>query len=204
MNTTKKLLTTLLLALMTANMAAAYDFVVDGIYYFTAGNMAVVTYGDGYNSYHGQVTIPTSVTHDGTTYQVGAIGSHAFFECDALTSVNISSTVTTIGQAAFYHCTALTSVTIPNSVTSIDNYAFGFCSALSSVSMGSSVTSIGEAAFSDCESLTSIVIPRSVKTIVGIPFYRCTALSQLEVESGNTVYDSRNHCNAIIETATGP
>ena len=203
MNTTKKLLMTLLLALMTANMAAAYDFVVDGIYYFTAGNMAVVTYGDGYNSYHGQVTIPTSVTHDGTTYQVGAIGSHAFFECDALTSVNISSTVTTIGQAAFYHCTALTSVTIPNSVTSIDNYAFGFCSALSSVSMGSSVTSIGEAAFSDCESLTSIVIPRSVKTIVGIPFYRCTALSQLEVESGNTVYDSRNHCNAIIETATG-
>ena len=194
---------TLLVAMLTAGMAVAYDFEVDGIYYFTAGNMAVVTYGDGYNSYHGYVTIPANVTHDGTTYQVMAIGSHAFDDCSDLTGVDIPATVTTIGQNAFYRCTALTSVTIPNSVTSIDNYAFGFCTALSSVSMGSSVTSIGESAFTHCESLTGIVIPRSVKTIVGNPLFRCTSLSLLEVESGNTAYDSRNHCNAIIETETG-
>ena len=47
MSTIKKLLLTLLLAIMTANMAVAYDFEVNGIYYFTTGNMAVVTYGDG-------------------------------------------------------------------------------------------------------------------------------------------------------------
>ena len=194
---------TLLVAMLTAGMAVAYDFEVDGIYYFTAGNMAVVTYGDGYNSYHGYVTIPANVTHDGTTYQVMAIGSHAFDDCSDLTGVDIPATVTTIGQNAFYRCTALKGVVIPNSVTNIDNYAFGFCSALSSVSLGSSLTSIGESAFSYCESLTGIVIPSTVKTIVGNPFYRCTALSLLEVEGGNTAYDSRNHCNAIIETETG-
>ena len=202
MNTTIKTLA-LLLALVTSSMASAYDFEVDGIYYFTSGNMAVVTNGDGYNSYHGQVTIPTSVTHDGTTYEVKAIGKHAFLNCNDLTSVDIPATVTTIGVGAFYQCSALTGIVIPNSVTAIDDVAFGLCSALTSVSLGSHLASIGENVFTDCNSLTSIVIPRSVNTIVGNPFYRCTSLSLIEVEDGNTAYDSRNHCNALIETATG-
>ena len=79
----------------------------------------------------------------------------------------------------FYGCSGLTSIEIPNSVTSIGDYAFSGCSGLTSIEIPNSVTSIGLKAFSGCSGLTSIV-----------------------VESGNSVYDSRNNCNAIIETAS--
>ena len=90
-----------------------------------------------------------------------------------------SYSVTSIGGNAFHGCSGLTSVTIPNSVTSIGGYTFYDCSSLTSITIPNSVTSIGWKAFYGCKSLTSIV-----------------------VEKGNTVYDSRDNCNAIIETAT--
>ena len=65
-----------------------------------------------------------------------------------------------------------------------------------------SVTSIGESAFIWCTSLTSVEIPNSVTSIGGSAFYGCTGLTTMVVSSGNSIYDSRNNCNAIIETAT--
>ena len=62
------------------------------------------------------------------------------------------------------------------------------------------VTSIGSNAFHDCNGLTSIVIPSSVNSIGLYPFVNCSSLTSMVVESGNSVYDSRNNCNAIIET----
>ena len=64
------------------------------------------------------------------------------------------------------------------------------------------VTSIGNEAFSDCSSLVAISIPNSVTSIGGWAFASCSALTLMMVENGNTVYDSRQNCNAIIETAT--
>ena len=61
---------------------------------------------------------------------------------------------------------------------------------------------IGEGAFFECSGLISINIPNSVTTIDGGAFFGCSGLTSMSVESGNTVYDSRNNCNAIIETAT--
>ena len=98
---------------------------------------------------------------------------------ESVTYGGISYPVTSIGDEAFYGCSGLTSVTIPNSVTSIGYYAFSDCSGLTSVTIPNSVTSIGSGAFDACSGLTSI-----------------------KVESGNSVYDSRENCNAIIKTAT--
>ena len=80
---------------------------------------------------------------------------------------------------AFASITSLISVSIPNSVTSIGGSAFGGCSGLTSVTIGSGVTSIGGGAFGGCSGLVTIT-----------------------VDSNNSTYDSRNNCNAIIETAT--
>ena len=139
------------------------------------------------------VTIPNSVT---------SIGYETFSGCSSLASVTIPNSVTSIGAKAFYGCSALTSVTIPNSVTSIGNSTFYGCYSLTFVTIGSGVTSIGEIAFSGCSSLTSITIPNHVTSIGRAAFANCSSLTSMFVEEGNTIYDSRDNSNAIIETAT--
>ncbi len=64
------------------------------------------------------------------------------------------------------------------------------------------VTGIKDEAFFGCSDLASITIPNSVTDIgVGI-FSGCNNLTSIKVENDNTVYDSRNECNAIIKTNT--
>ncbi len=64
------------------------------------------------------------------------------------------------------------------------------------------VTWIGTGAFHNCPYLTSVTIPNSVTSIGGYAFGNCPRLTSIVVEPGNKVYDSRDDCNAIIETAT--
>ena len=64
-----------------------------------------------------------------------------------------------------------------------------------------SVTSIGELAFFRC-SITSINIPESVTSFGDSAWESCGNLTAIVVNSNNPVYDSRNNCNAIIETAS--
>ena len=64
------------------------------------------------------------------------------------------------------------------------------------------VTTIGGEAFFWCSYLTSVTIPNSVTTIEYGAFEGCSGLTSIVVESGNSVYDSRNNCNAIIKTAS--
>lgn len=61
-----------------------------------------------------------------------------------------------------------------------------------------SVTRIGKYAFQACLSLTSIAIPASVTVIENNPFDYCDALVGLTVDANNSVYDTRDNCNAII------
>ena len=87
-------------------------------------------------------------------------------------------------------------------ITEIGENAFSYCPDLLSVSIPNTVTQIGDNAFTTCEQLTSMLIPRSITKIGHEAFTFCTNLSFLTVEEGNPVYDSREGCNAIIETAT--
>ena len=139
------------------------------------------------------VTIPNSVT---------SIGEAAFYGCSKLTKVTISNSVTSIEKYVFYGCSGLASVTIPNSVTSIGAEAFESCDGLTSVTIPNSVTSIGDMAFYDCTGLTSVIIGNSVSSIGDMAFNYCTSLTSIVVESENTTYDSRDNCNAIIETTS--
>ena len=147
----------------------------------------------------------TNITSfDELQYFVGltSIGGNAFSGCSGLTSIEIPNSVKSIGNYAFQYCNGLTSIEIPNSVKSIGNYAFRSCSSLTSIEIPNSVTTIGSNAFYYCSGLTSIEIPNSVTLISDYAFSSCSGLEQIIVASGNTVYDSRDNCNAIIETST--
>ena len=121
----------------------------------------------------------------------------------AIKYVVITDGVASIGNFAFYGCTELISITIPNSVTSIGEEAFLSCSGLTGeLSIPNSVTSIGDNAFWGCSGLTSVTIPNSVTSIGESAFYGCSGIESIVVDSDNQIYDSRNDCNAIIETAT--
>ena len=161
----------------------------------------------------------------GTHYQVTGIGPTAFDGCSGLTSVKIPNSVTSIGMLAFHECSGLTSITIPNKMTSIEQFTFTNCRSLSSITIPNSVTSIGPYAFAWCTSLTSLTLSSNVESIMDnafrgdsslisltIPskvsfigpyaFQECYGLTSMVVETGNKNYDSRENCNAIIETAT--
>ena len=212
----QKLLSFILLLIVGISAAHAYSFSAvapsgQTLYYniTSSGSSPEVsvtcpssTSWSDYTRPTGNLTIPTTVTNGGITYSVTSIGDYAFEYCSGLTSVSIPNSVTSIGYESFEYCSGLASVTIPNSVTSIGNYAFEYCSGLTSVTIPNSVTSIGEGAFRSCSGLTSVTIPNSVTSIGGGAFRSCSGLNSIVVSSGNTVYDSRNNCNAIIETAT--
>ena len=139
------------------------------------------------------IEIPSSVTK---------IEYGAFDGCTSLTSVVIPEGVTKIGERTFEGCTSLTSIAIPSSVTAIGFRTFSYCSSLTSIVIPEGVTEIGGGAFADCTSLTSVVIPSSVTEIGKNAFPGCASLTSIIVEEGNSVYDSREGCNAIIETVT--
>ena len=108
--------------------------------------------------------------------------------------------LTSIGESSFYGCSNLASVIIPNTVTSIGNWAFNGCREIRSFSIPSSVTSISGRAFWET-SITSLYIPKNVVSIVTGSFAKCYDLVSITVDEDNPVYDSRNNCNAIIETS---
>lgn len=91
---------------------------------------------------------------------------------------------------------------IPEGVSEIAAEAFDGCEALQAVIIPNSVKRIHEVAFRDCVSLKELTIPASVEEIEHSAFFCCSGLEKIIVEDGNKRYDSREKCNAIIETAT--
>ena len=93
-------------------------------------------------------------------------------------------------------------IIIPDGVTKIGGNAFFLHSTLTSIHIPDSVTEIGESAFSVCSALTSIHIPDSVMKIGRTAFDHRGALTSIDVAKGNPCFDSRDNCNAIIDTRT--
>lgn len=71
-----------------------------------------------------------------------------------------------------------------------------------SIVIPDSVIKIGDCAFISCYSLQSIRIPASVISIGENVFNLCESLKSIEVDSNNKYYDSRDNCNALIETSS--
>ena len=202
MKTTLHSLVLLLLALLPAT-ATAYDFEVNGIYYNINGTEATVTF-KGYDNVHtghyfGDVTIPESVTYNGVTYAVTAIGRSAFMNCTDPLRVTIPKTVTNIATFAFSGCSGLLRITVDSGNPKYDSR--NNCNAIISTAnnvliagcqntiIPNSVTVIGNGAFWGCSSLTSVAIPNSVTRIDIQAFAYCSGLTNVTIGNSVTLID---------------
>ncbi len=134
------------------------------------------------------LTLPASVT---------TIEERAFHLADGLTAINIPSGVTEIGEGTFAGC-SITNLVLPDALTTIGREAFNGCPELTTLTLGSELTTIGEGAFSGCDKLTSLNIPAKVTTLENA--FSGGNLATITVAAGNTKYDSRGDCNAIIDS----
>ena len=162
------------------------------------------------------VTIPNSVT---------SIGSSAFYNCTGLTTVTIPNSVTSIGSEAFYGSGWYNNqsdgilyldnwvlgykgdapsgeITIADGTIGIANSAFAYCSDLTTITIPEGVIYIIDSAFSGCSGLSSITFPKSATYIGGSLFSGGNHLTSITIKEGNTKYDSRYNCNAVVETAS--
>ena len=75
------------------------------------------------SGFSGQIDIPSTLTVDGTTFDITSIGDLSFHMCERLNSVSIPSSVTIIGKQAFEGC-MLQNVFVENAYTQIQDNAF--------------------------------------------------------------------------------
>ena len=162
---------------------------------------------------------------------VSSIGEDVFVECNKLSGVSVAEGnqtfsapancnvlmegttlryafansvipegTTVIGPNAFKRYSGNADFVVPEGVVSIGNNAFAW-SNIKSISLPSTLKSIESFAF-QLTQLESITIPASVEFIGERILNHCSNLTTIIVASDNPTFDSRDHCNAIIETAT--
>ena len=166
----------------------------------------------------GDIEFPSSVVHDGITYSVTGFGRNAFDGCSGLTSVTIPSTITSFDYWAFNSCTGLTAVYYTGSleewcridfIISVQTNPLYYANRLyinnvliTDLVIPNTITEVKARSFSGLSAITSLTIPNSVTSIGEEAFEKCSGLQSITVDSNNAAYDSRDNCNAIIETAT--
>lgn len=163
---------------------------------------------------------------------ITTIGNAAFSHCDSLTRFHMGESekpISYIGYSAFYYSN-VKYIYGNRIVNSIQGYAFAYCRSLQTISeniipleigysafqncnslkkapLHEGLTKIGESAFRECYHIDSIMIPSTVINIAFGGWYYasfedCNYLKHISVHPDNPIYDSRDNCQAIIETST--
>lgn len=112
----------------------------------------------------------------------------------------IPTEIKTIGSSAFEDQQVSDSLILPQGVKGIGHYAFSGCTGLRHITLPDSLEFFGTMTFAGCTNLQEIFLPKKVEGISGDVFADCPNLRRIIVAKGNETYDSRDSCNAIIET----
>lgn len=143
---------------------------LSGEYNYEYGGMVITSYS---RSDKPDLEVPEKIGE----MDVVGIGDFAFAEHSELEFITLPDTIRFIGDHAFSNCTGLHDFNLPRSLENIYKFAFENCKSFNKVWIKPSVSFIGDYAFAGCYNLYSI-----------------------EVDPSNPNYDSRNNCNAIIDS----
>ncbi|MEE0908073.1 MAG: leucine-rich repeat domain-containing protein, partial [Muribaculaceae bacterium] len=127
------------------------------------------------------------------------IPAHSFYASSKLKNINFPESCTKIGAHAFSGC-AFEALVFPTTIAEIGDGAFASCTQLTALDIN--VPTIGAEAFSYCSAIQTLTIGKDVASIGNLAFAHCGALNSIEVAAENAVYDSRESCNALVNTAT--
>ncbi len=110
-----------------------YEVTLDGMTYAYIPNLKIAKLTKGISDAK-DVTIPSSISIDGISYQVTDIERSAFYGFNSLVNLTVSEGIKTIGYTAFKNCYNLKTVSLPSSLVSIGDYAFENCKKIAMIS----------------------------------------------------------------------
>ena len=161
----------------------------------------------GEDAFHGCLRL----SHVSLPRSLREIDACAFSDCISLEAIRIPRNVARISTNIVLGCTSLRQIKVDARNKTYDS-RHG-CNAIvdtehnriiatsNTTTICDDIKEIGRLAFYNTM-LTSICIPKSVERIHSEAFLGMKYCCSLRVDEGNKVYDSRQDCNAIIETAT--
>ena len=149
------------------------------------------------------ITIPSSLV---------TLESNPFFGCHSLRNITVSAdnpifdsrdncnaVIKTKENELVIGCVG---TTIPNTVKSIGSYAFAGNASLQEINIPDNIDSIADYAYNDAYNVKEITIGKGLRILGHLPFEYCSRVRRISVSKSNPYFDSRDNCNAIIETAT--
>ena len=152
---------------------------------------------------------------------ITSIGSSAFENCTQLANINFPNTLTSVGTNAFKNTAWFNNQS--NGVVYVNTVAYAIKGdASSTITLDSNTTKISKSFLSGHNEVTTLVLNEGLEiietdaltnshlqafhlpsTVNSYGSNRCFQYANtVTVASGNTKYDSRDNCNAIIETST--
>ena len=170
-----------------------YDFADVNYYTVTSSNEVCLVRPSNSTT----VIIPNTVTRNGKSYKVTAIGPYAF--CDGPTSnftVTVSSgtNLATVRDYAFYSNTHLKSFPF-ESIARIDERAFNGTTGLTAEVKLTNCSTIGIYAFNKC-GLAKLVTSAALTSIGTNAFRECTNLSEVNLSSSKNLTEIPTYCFA--------
>ncbi|WP_300755889.1 leucine-rich repeat domain-containing protein [uncultured Brachyspira sp.] len=119
---------------------------------------------------------------------IKVIGNKVFFNCYALTEINMPKSLTEIGSYFIYN-TKIKNIDLPNGLTTIKDHAF-YVSSIESINIPDTVTSIGASAFDSCQQLKSVKLPNNLTIIAESLFASCYKLTTMNIPESVTKIES--------------
>ena len=144
---------TLLISLTAGLDFSAYAEGVDDFTYEAFDEESVLI--TGYTGTEETVYVPDTIYGN----KVYGIASYAFYGCENLKSITISSEIEVVGEYAFSQCTNLTDVNLGTGMLELGSYAFEGCYSLKRIAVSDVLAVVGEGAFNGCYAVTDIYFP---------------------------------------------